>query len=492
MAVGDAFDQFEMLVRENMDSRVEDLEVRPTDVLWDIVRTMRNVTKLGRDTSSSPSARYEAKWNVLLQRGGRMTGAPFGQTELTKMGPDSAFIMGMAASGGYPDPVDTPARSWIQLKSYLRKARGSATLNRDQIEAELISDPVEDVAGGYLEDAVIQVRQLVTALGWGAGDGALGQVTDTSINVTEASPAWVEVKNGSPFRFMRGWRIVAVKTTTNKFDTPRTGNGVSARTPSYMRCTGVNPKTMKVGLQSEPGQGTIALSADDYLVYQGMWDFTQSASSATDNTPSLAPNGVDSVLIDSGTFPDTAYDVANYPELQAFIFGDDSAPELPEPEIIDEMLDYIAGVESENLPLPPMLVAERSIWTLFRHLERRAFGVQMIDQTFRAGGGSEGPAYAYADKPFMRLQSSQCRQGRIYGLAPDTYIRFMPNDLNIRWAMSQGGMAGFANIFRPVTNGRILTELSAAEYDIWWQLAQTRPNGNCVRKGVYSKRTYSS
>ncbi len=491
MAVGDAFDQFEMLIRENLDGRVEDLEVRATDILWDIVRTMKNVTKLGRDTASSPGAKYEAKWNVMLQRGGRMTGAPFGQTELTKMGPDDALIMGMAASGGYPDPVDTPQRSRIQLKSYLRKARGSVTMNRDQVEAELISDPIDEVAGGYLEDSVIQVRQLLCALGWGAGDGVLAKVNEAT-NITEAAVAWVPVTAGTCFRFMRGWRIVAAKTTTNKFDTPLAGNGASKATPSYMRCVGVNPKTLKVGLQSEPGQGTIALTTDHYLIYQGMWDFTTAATSSTSNNPSLAPNGVDSLLIDSGTFPDTSLTVTNYPELQAFIFGDDATLELPEPEMIDEMLDYIAGVESDDLSLPPMLIAERSVWTLYRHLERRAMGVQMIDQTMQVGGGSAGPFYQYADKPFLRMQSSMCRQNRIYGLAPDTFIRFMPNDLNIRWAMSQGGMAGFANIFRPVTNGRILTELSAAEYDTWWQMAQTRPNGNCVRKGVESKRTYSA
>jgi hypothetical protein len=52
MAIGDSFDQFEMLIREKLDSKVEDLEVHPTDILWDIIQTMRNVKKLGRNTSS--------------------------------------------------------------------------------------------------------------------------------------------------------------------------------------------------------------------------------------------------------------------------------------------------------------------------------------------------------------------------------------------------------------------------------------------------------
>jgi hypothetical protein len=139
-----------------------------------------------------------------------------------------------------------------------------------------------------------------------------------------------------------------------------------------------------------------------------------------------------------------------------------------------------------------MLIAERSIWSLWRKLEKEAYGMVVFNQTYQAGGGSSGPLYTHGDKQFIPLTSSMCRAGWIYGLDPASFIKFFPTDLTIRWAMSQGGMAGMGNIFRPITNGRCLTDLSAADFDMWWQFAQTRPNANCIRKGVYSRRTYSS
>jgi hypothetical protein len=252
---------------------------------------------------------------------------------------------------------------------------------------------------------------------------------------------------------------------------------------------------LRVGFESEAGQGTITTVVGDYIIYQGMWDFTQTATSATDNTPSLAPNGIESLLPEvsgSNTYPDTTHVLANWPELQAFIFGDDTAPEVPDGSLIDDMLDYMTSPEADNLGAPPMLIAERSIWSLWRKLEKEAYGMVVFNQTYQAGGGSSGPLYTHGDKQFIPLTSSMCRAGWIYGLDPASFIKFFPTDLTIRWAMSQGGMAGMGNIFRPITNGRCLTDLSAADFDMWWQFAQTRPNANCIRKGVYSRRTYSS
>ena len=112
--------------------------------------------------------------------------------------------------------------------------------------------------------------------------------------------------------------------------------------------------------------------------------------------------------------------------------------------------------------------------------------------TFQAGGGVSGPSYTYGQKPFVKLKSAKCRPNRIYGIDPATFQRYFPNDLTMKWVMDQGGMAGLGNVFRPVYNGRRLTDLSAAEFEIWWQLAQVRPNANMIYKGLHSKRTYDA
>jgi len=498
MAVGDAFNQFETLLREHLESSVLKLIVEADDPIWSFLQTVTNTRKMGRITGAGSKTAgdpgYEARWEVLFQRGGRVTGAHFGDTEATLMGPGNALVMGLGTGGQYPDPTMTPQRSYLELVSFLKKARGSIVISRDQIEAKLLGSPVEDVAAGHVEDGTYQVRALISALSWSQGDGALAQLNDAGgAVIAEANPTWIDIDAGTCHRFVKGQTYVAATTNVNKFDTPRAG---VLHNPGHMHCVSVDRDNRRIALQADPGEGDITLTDDDWIIYQSMWDFTTAATGATDNTPSLSPNGVENLLINIGAFPDSDIaDVTNYPELWAFIdgtYGDPGTMDLPEPEIIDEILDKMIESGSPSSTTPPMLLAEPSVWTLYNHLERRAFMVSPATGTFMSAGGVSGPVYTYGNKQFVRLNSSMCRPNTIYGLDPDSFKRFFPNDLTLRWAMSQGGVAGIGSIFRPVTSGRNLTDLSAAEFDCWWQLAQTRPNANFIRRGVESRRTYAA
>jgi hypothetical protein len=477
---GDAFDQFQQLIREHLDPMVENLEVdadiEDADFLFRFLMASRNVTKLGKTDDSTPG--YQANWRVRLQRGGMVYGAEFGQTALEMMGPDNSLVMGVGANSLHGDPTKAPQRSYIPIKSRLRKMRGLYTLNSEQLESQLLSDPIEDVAAGVIDDIVTLVRSTASSLLWGAGNGVMGYADlATTTNITEAAVAWMSIKYSQVYRFVRGQRYVVA---TSTLSAPRGG---TAQAPAVVRCVGVDRQALKVGFQSEAGSGTIAVQAGDAFVYAGMYDFV--------NARSLACNGVESLLIKTGTFPDTPYNVANYPELQAFIDGDETAMEAPLPEKVDEILDLMTAADKGVMPT---LAAENSLWTLWGHLERRTQSIVTVPQgqPFVAVNGARAPIVYNGTRPFVQFASPKCRPNTIFGLDASSFLRFMPNDLNVRFRTQAGGAAGAPNIFRTVQVGTQLSDLLSAEFETWYQLAQTRPNRNIIRKGFHNRRTYNA
>ena len=490
MAFADAFSQFENLVREHLEPSVERLQVRTQDILWDLMQGSRNVQKMGRRTGTSAGVPgYEAKWEVMLQEGGLLEGAAFGETQLLKMGPDSSLSMGAMTNALHGDPTKVPLPSTIELKSVLRKIRGMYTLNYELLEAQLVSEPIENLALGTVESITSLIRDVGTSLFWGSGNGVMGLfgASPSPTTITEAGVTWFSIDKGQVFRFIRGQRYVAASLSSNVPTTPRVGNGAATTSPSVFRCVGVDPFLLKVAFQSEPGQGTITITAGDGIIQSRMWDFAAGTT--------LACNGVHNLLISSGTFPDSDItDTENYPELQALINGDDTSTSTyvnPEPETIDAALDLMTAFDPQT---PPTLIAENNVWTLYSHLERRANMIVPVQQggAYEANGGVSGPMYTNGGRSFLIGRSSKCRPNTIYGLDPKSFIRFMPNDMQVRWRMSNGGAAGVANIFRPVFVGTQLSDLYVAEFDTYYQLAQTRPQRNLIMKGIHSKRTYDT
>jgi hypothetical protein len=476
MAVDDAFARFDLLVREHLDPAVENLEIdaENQDVLWSLMQSSRNVQKLGRTEAGTPG--YQAKWRVRLQRGGLIEGRAFGDTSIEKMGPDNHLTMGTGIDALSVDPRKAPRRSYIPISSFLRKASGVYTLDQDSIEADLLSEPIEDVAAGAVEDVTVLLRGQASSLMWGAGNGIMGNILGTP-TFTETTTVWTEISNAQIYRFVRGQRYVIA---TSNLSAPRVG---TATDPAVVRCTGVDRQALKVAFQVEAGYGNIVCTSGDAIVMKGMYDFVAGAS--------LACNGVESLLIKTGTFPDTSHNVANIPELQAFISGDPAALEDPTPEVVDEILDLMTAADPMR---PPSLIAENSLWTLWSHLERRAHAVSIVPQggIFTSSGGVQGPVVSNGGRPFIKLTSPKCRPNTIFGLDPATFIRFMPNDMNVRWRTTQGGAAGVGNIFRAITVGPQLTGTFAADFDTFYQIAQTRPNRNLIRKGLHNQRTYKA
>jgi len=494
MPTGTSFNRFQNLLLEKVDAAVSNLEIRVEDPAWGIIQGFSNTKKVGRVSGAGAKSRneagYEARWVVQLQSGGRMTGAKFGETRATLMGPNDAHIMGYSASGLGLDPMQTPSRSNMELVSYLRRLKGQVVESEESLEAQLLATPIEQIAMGHLEDITKLVRHNTVALAWGAGDGVMATLNQAAGQaITDAAVAWVTVDAGSPFRFKAGQRYVAAATTTVKFDTPRAG---SLNSPGVLRCVGVNPHTLKVGFQAEIGEGTVTLVDNDSILLEGMWDFNTAATSTTDNTPSMAPNGFENLLIDDGNFPDTSVDVGDVPELQAYIDGDYDDPDLPTPELIDKVLDLQTQGGSIEDRGPYVMLAEASIWTLYSELERRAMAMTPVTGVFTAAGGVSGPVYSYAGKSVVRLASPMCRRSTIYGLDRTSFRRYFPNDLMVQWRTQQGGVPGMPSIFRPISVGTQLSEITAADFYYWMQLAVTRPQGNFILRGIDSTQTASA
>lgn len=485
----DSFAQFETLLREYLEPSVEDLQIAGLDPIWDTIQASRNVTKMGRNTGTAANTPgYEARWNVKLQEGGLMEGQAFGETSLVAMGPGNKLIMGLNSAATGVDPLKVPQGSVMELKSYLKKARGAYTINQEQYESRLLAESVEDVATDAVMDVTKLVRHTGSKLLWGSGNGVVALAPTGGITIPEASVVWTSVDKAQIFRFRKGERYVAASLSSGNPATARVGNGTSPTTPSVFRCVGVKPQTLKVAFQSEPGQGTITVTAGDGIIMSRMWNWADSTS--------YACNGMDNLLVTDGqAFPDSGIsDVTDYPELQAFIYGnetDTSTYVAPEPETIDNVLDYVTAYQSEK---PPILFAENSIWTLWKHLERRANMMVVIPNggTYDANGGVGNVMYTHGNRPFQIAASPMVAPNRIYGIDPTSFTRFMPNDMQVKWKMSNGGLAGVPSIFRPLFVGNISTDSAIAEFVLHYQLACHRPNRNVIYKGVHNKRTYDA
>ena len=482
----DAFGQFELLVREFIEPNVHLLDATDgQDPAWDMMDTFPAMDVAGRTTdlagvSSAGVAGYEASWRIRKQRGGRVTGGNIAGNTLQKIGPDNSLSIAQAADGKHLDPRNTPLGSYLPIKMLLKRLRGIITCNRDQVLYDIADNNIEETVMDTVEDATFQVRNLVTALCYSEGNGILGHAY-AGATIAEGSTQWFGITEGTPFRFVVGQRYVAALDSGGTPSTTRDGSGGTAHSPGIFRCVGIDTDNRYVGFESEPGEGNIVITADDLFIVEGLYDFATPAS--------LAFRGFEGALVSTGNFLDTAYAVTDHRELMSFVDGDEAALVMPTPEIIDAMMDKIVD---SGKPTPSALIAERSLWTLYSQLERRSQAIYQVPQgaAFLASGGVSGPVLQHADKVFARLNSRQIRPGCIIGVDPKTFRRYMPlGGKTLKWRTSSGGVAGVGGIFRMVTDGYVLTDLCAAEFDWYAQIGVIDPQRCFRRIGLHSQRS---
>lgn len=482
--MADTFTQFEALLLEQVDPSVHNLILEePTDPMWDLLDTFPAVERMGRPTyevdDSSAKTDYEASWRVLIQRGGMFSGGTIaGPTVVNMRGTDLA--VGQDTGGTYLDPTKIPMRSYLKIRTYLKRLKGGLVVNRQQIHNDIIANGLESTAMDGVEDAVYQLRKLVSTACYSRYGivARVNQAAGATVGET-SSRAWLVVDEGTCHRFVIGQRYFFAADNTLPAVTVRAGGG--SGTANTARCVAIDSDESKVLMESDSGEGNISVSNNDYIIQYGMHNQTST---------SYAPNGIPNLLIASGTYPDTSFTVTTATELKAFIDDNRSsgAPTVnPTPELIALMADKMneAGKQS-----PSVVIANPSLWTLYGQLERSANVQYNVPQggAFTASGQVTGPRVGHGNFSFNRMSSSLCDPNSIEGIEPSTFRRFMPMGKSIRWAMQQGGVAGVSGIFRPVFSSSQLTDMSVADCDVYLQLGQVDPR-RCFRiLGVFNQR----
>lgn len=483
--MADSFDQFETLLRENIEAMVVDLVLEDDDALWALMGSFDATAIGGRRADGA--AGYEAEWKVRIQRGGRIAARAWtGNTQI--QAGSAAVSVGQSADAKYLDPAHTPLRGYAAIKMYLKRLVGNVTCNRMQVLGELITTPIESLVADYTEDAIYRLRKQITNWGWGDGTSSLAQINlAAGYAVGEGSNRKeCVVDGGTAFRFAKGDKIVS---GTNADPRVAIAGSTGGNPPAgVMVVTDVDPYNRTVTLESIEGEGTITLVDNCHLMYWETFDFSQSTLA----TQTMACEGIESLLINTGTYPGTSYTVQNVSELAAFVEGSESALVNPEPEILAAIIDRITDA---GMRPPPVLISEQSVKTLYAQLERQSGAIYSVPQgaAFSAGGGIAGARFQHGDMTFAWLASSLCRPGAVVGIDPAVWKKFIPlGDRTIRWVVSQGGGAGISGVFRPVTEGRQLTEMWEAPFETAIQFGTENPRRQFRRIGFNSQRSLAA
>ena len=488
--MADSFQQFEVLLREFISPAVTDLTLKDDDVAWNLMGTTQPHTVAGKrvfDTSASDfPAGYEAIFKIKVQSGGRVSGGTFLGNTLTMMGKDAHLAMGQAADGKYLDPRKTALRAYIDIRMILKRIRGSVTQNTQQIMADLAADPVEEVAGGAVEDAVRRFRGYVINAFYSDGSASIAQVNDSSpaAIVETAGGTTVEIDGGTWGRFMKGDLVVFGSNADPRVQVAGNINGLA-------RVVAIDQDLRNIKIQSEPGEGSLAISDNDHIMLDGTYDFNAASIAAG----SLVPEGSESLLINTGTFPGSTspvftsgLDVTHHTELKAFIQDTSSAQDDPTMDAVTVLLDKILDLDEDP---PTAFIAERSMWTLHAQLERENNSLVQVPMggTFQAAGGVSGPMLSHQEHRFQRFNSKRIRPNSLLGMNPSTWMRFMPlGDRTIHWVYGRGPLAGISSIFGPTFDGTQLTELVDAPFNAFLQFGVIDPRLNFRRLGLKTQR----
>lgn len=489
-STSDAFGQFELLLREEINDAVHDLTLPNEDVSWSLLNTFQPVDVAGRTTSrgggTEGDSGYEASWRVLIQRGGAIGGAVFAGNTFETSGPGNKLMMGQTLATPYLNPAKTPSRSYLDIAMRLKRVVGQLVINRQQIFADLASKPLTQVAAESTEDAVFQVRSMFEALFWSQGYGIVATLNEAAGATITTTASYVSISDGTIHRFVVGQRYFAVGLTNGvpMGNAIRQGTVNSPNTPGYFRCVDVDVDAGTVAFQAETAEASIALTDGDAICMYGMTTFADEVNAGT----SLAMESIETLLRATGNYPGTTYAVTDYRMLKSFITGDEAAPVEPE---IEKLIEIIDKMSDAGLPVPPMVVAESSVWSRMALLEKQAYGTVTIPQgsAFNPAPGVAMPAISHNNYRFQPVVSSKCRPGAWHGFDPATFKRFMPLGNTIRWLMNQGGVSNQSGIFRLITSNGVASELSAADFDFFVQVGQDNPRSAFRRIGLISQKT---
>ena len=490
--MANAWDQFEILLQEFMAPSAVNLEFEDDDPGWSLMGLAEPIANAGRrrdaGTSDLNPEGLEARYDIKVQSGGRVGGGTFAGNNVVQMGADSHLYMGQSASAKYLDPRKTPISSHVDVAMELMRIKGSVTINHQQIVADLAAQSVDDVGLEVLEDSTKRLRSYVLNNWYGDGTASIATINGAA-NITETTPVEVTLdQSGSFARFMMGDLVVAGSDAAPFVQ--RTG-AISG----LMRVVDIDTYNRKVKLESEPGEGTVALSDGDHLILADSYVFN---AAGTNKSNSLTAEGFESLIDNTGVYPGTTSTKFNsglnrddHSYLKGVVIDHSSSgspTKEPTMALISEILDNILN---GGIMPPTAMLAERSIWTLYSILERESHSMVNVPmgQAFAGAGGVAGPVLQHMEHRFQRFSSSRMRPNSIFGYAPDTWAKFIPlGDRTVRWVLGNGPLAGAGSIFGAIYDGTQLTELADAPFNSYLQFGCKDPRRNFRLQGIKAQR----
>jgi hypothetical protein len=220
-------------------------------------------------------------------------------------------------------------------------------------------------------------------------------------------------------------------------------------------------------------------------MYGDTYDFTKSTHAAA----SLTPQGVENLLLTTGTFPSTAFDVTHYGmHLKAFVKDTTAAMVSP---TMDELVELLDKQAEAGFPPSTVAIAEQGIWTAYAVVDRDANAMVQVPMggSYTAAGGVAGPMLSHMGMRFQRFASSRIRPNSILMLDPESFIKFSPTGPDaIHWVNDNGIIAGAGSIFTPRFDGPQQLEIAAADFNFWMEFGCRYPARNIRRLGIKAMR----
>lgn len=469
MAIGNVLGVMSTLILENVASAVENLHV-DGDRILDFMDTIPVNQKLGTDQTDPFVAEHTLQFN----EGGTLTQMAINATTLTSIG-TAAWPIGMAADSLAPDPTEAPQPLFKRISIPLRETVGVITVNKDQIFAEDFALHIGEFVQGLIGSVVKKLRNWRASNVYCDSTGWLAQSAGNVTVTNDEEDNWVTIQNGTSRRFEIGERYEAYDADDgsplwDKVDGSfSTGTDERAQLGDQaMICTDLDHPGNRVLFKVTAGGADAVMVQGDHLVKQG---------TVTAGVPgtSLLVNGFDNLIGNAGTIH--GLDRATYSILKSQVDDDGSATSLrtPRPELITDLLDDIQDAGYEP---PSFLVSSRSVRSKYAYNQGGQGAFVLPNYTATADGGIGMVQTTYEDKVFNWVLSAFIEPHTILGIEPSAFTKFAPGGHNVvNWWVSQGGLSGANNIFRPVLggSGARLSKTFAAEWSSHFNMGILMP-----------------
>ncbi len=362
-------------------------------------------------------------------------------------------------------PLEVPLTQYLSLNSRLKRIIGNITVNMSQVLNDILSDSLEEVAVGHMEDATYQVRK--NMLVWFYGDGSSSIATIlTSSDTTPANDAILALtlSDGPYNRFIKGQRYTI-------WDDDAGSNWPATKTQiatTELVCVNIDDVNKSVDFENVDASTGATHAIGDHLVLKG----TEGAAGLEN---ALVPKGIEYMFNNTGAFYGVA-DRREYGELVSYVEGSESALVAPEPDLIARMVNRIAKA---GYAPPTILISESALSTQYAFTEKAGYATYVVPGFMPSPNGGVGqPIFQHGTIVMPWLTSEFIRPGSLLGCAADTILKFAPTGQNtIRWWNARGSGAGLSGIFIPVQEG---SATGVRQTELWQAPFETHCEFMCL------------